>query len=127
MERREETLIEAKYRKNKIIIRDRFSSKSKSVNDLIRRVFYEIRKTITKYLKVYYQRETFGEEDANRYFSFDESLINHINGRQIYLIELTDNITKEFRYEFVENRDTNILKYFITSYVNKGNHIVTDG
>jgi len=95
--------------------------------NLIRRVFHEIRKTINKYLKIYYQSQAFGEENANRYFSCDESLINHINGRQIWLIGLTDNTSKELRCEFVDNRDANTLKYFITAYVNKGNHMVTDG
>ena len=31
------------------------------------------------------------------------------------------------RCEFVDNRDANTLKYFIIAYVNKGNHIVTNG
>ena len=73
--------------------------------NLIRRVFYEIRKTITKYLKIYYQSATFGEEDANRYFCrdcCDESFINHTNGRQTW------SLGSQIIYQ--KNFDANVLK-----------------
>ena len=52
-----------------------------------------------KYLKIEYQSNPLGEKDGNKYFSADESLINHYKGRQIWLLGICDNITKNFRIE----------------------------
>ena len=94
---------------------------------LTRKVYTELRRVFCKYLKIEYQSNPLGEKDGNKYFSADESLINHYKGRQIWLLGICDNITKNFRIEASYNRDATELKEFITSYVETGNKIVTDG
>ena len=94
---------------------------------LIRRVYKDIRKVICKSLKIEYQSTLLGNENEWKYYSADESLINHYNGKQIWLLGICDNNTKEFRIEASYDRDAETLKEFITSFVKKGNNIITDG
>lgn len=60
------------------------------------------------------------------FFPVDESIINHYHGKQIWLLRIRDNINKDFRIEGSFKRDTATMKAFITLYVEKGNHIITD-
>ena len=66
---------------------------------LIRKVFTEMRKIICKYLKIEYQSKPLGEKDAEKYFSVDESLINHYKGKKVWLLGISDNLSKDFRIE----------------------------
>ena len=54
-------------------------------------------------------------------------MINHYDGKQIWLLGICDNNTKEFHIEAAYNRNMNTLREFITSFVKKGNNIITDG
>ena len=86
-----------------------------------------MRKIISKYFKIIYQSELLGPLNGNGYYSVDESLINHYQGHQVWLLGIRDNNNKDFRVEGSFKRDTRTMEAFITNYVEKGNHIVTDG
>lgn len=49
------------------------------------------------------------------------------NNAQIRIVGITNNNTKDFRLEGVLVRDSNTLEKFVTKFVPKGTHIVTDG
>ena len=51
---------------------------------IIPKVFNEIKKIISKFLKINYQSGLLGEKNQNKYFSIDETLINHIEGKQVW-------------------------------------------
>ena len=93
----------------------------------VRNVYTEMRKIITKYLKILYQSERLGYKDLHKNFSVDESLINHSENRKIWLLGACDNETKEFRIEAAYTRDTATLKEFINTFIEPGNNIITDG
>ena len=56
----------------------------------------------------------------------DESLISHKNGRQLWLLGIIKNTSKEFRIEASFLRDIPTIKIFIKKFVETGNTIVTD-
>ena len=86
-----------------------------------------MREVICKYLKIFYQSEQLGTDGETEYFSVDESLINHFDGKQVWLIGICNNKTKDFRIEASYNRDAETLKAFIETYANKNSYIITDG
>lgn len=94
---------------------------------IVRNVYTEMSKIITKYMKILYQSERLGYKDQHKIFSVDETLINHFENRQIWLLGACDNETKEFRIEAVYNRDTETLKELISTFIEPGNNIITDG
>ena len=58
----------------------------------------------------------------------DNIVVTHkANGDQIWIIGCINNLTKDFRIEAAKNRNSNTLKNFITSYIDSGNKIITDG
>ena len=68
------------------------------------------------------------ERDADNIFSIDESLFTHnLKGEQVWVIGCVNNSTKDFRFEAVCNRNSETLQGFITSYIDRGNKIITDG
>ena len=93
----------------------------------IRRLYHEIRKIISKFIKNAYQSELLDTLNENLYYSGDESLINHYNGKQMWLLGIKDYLNEDFRIEGVFMRDTKPMKIFITQNVEKGNHIVIYG
>lgn len=68
-----------------------------------------------------------GELNANKYFSVDESLINRIDGKQVWLLGIIDNASKDFCFQAVFNRDAITIKSFISKNVEIGNNMVSDG
>ena len=69
-----------------------------------------------------------GEEDKNRFFSWDESLfLTDKNNNQICVIGAVDNITKDFRVDIASKRNEVVLKTFITNYIKKGNKLIIHG
>ena len=71
-----------------------------------------------------YNRELFGDVNQNGFFSVDECLFAHSNNKQVWILGIIDNTSKDFRLEGTFNRDTNSLKNFITKYVKTGNTII---
>ena len=49
------------------------------------------------------------------------------NNQQIWVIGVINNIMKNFRLKAKVLRDSEHLKKFVFSYINKGNVIITDG
>lgn len=95
-------------------------------NKLIKRVYKEMRIIICKTLKIEFQNILLGNENEGKYYSVDETLISHFEGKQILLLGICNNNTKEFRIEASYNRNMDTLREFITSFVKKGNYIITD-
>ena len=91
------------------------------------KIYKEFRNIIYQYMKIVYNSEVISTENNNDYFAVDESLINHINNKQVWLLGIINNNTKDFRIEGAYNRDTNTLSNFISTYVEKGNVIISDG
>jgi len=58
------------------------------------------------------QSNLLGEKTVTSFFSVDESLINHYNGKQVWLFGICDNIAKDFRLEESYNRNSATLKEF---------------
>ena len=77
-------------------------------------------------MKILYASESISSKNKNEFFSMDESLINHKKGRQIWLLGVINNQSKEFRIEGTFNRDASTIAKFIQNYIEKGNTIVFD-
>ena len=96
--------------------------------ETINNIYGEIRNVIGKYYNILYQSEILGEKDAHRNFSVDESLFCHNqNGEDIWVLGIVDNISKDFRLEITNQWNQQVLKKFITTYVETGNTIITEG
>ena len=94
----------------------------------VEKVYTAIRTVFKKYYSIVYQREVFGETNAHKYFSVDESLFcTDENKNHIWVLGIIDNTTKDFRLDIAYERNQNILKSFIMNYINRGNIIVCDG
>ena len=78
-------------------------------------------------MKIVYTNESICEANKNQYFSVDESLINHIDNKQVWLLGIINNSTKDFKIEPSYSRDSQILSNFINQYVKSGNTIISDG
>ena len=89
-------------------------------------IYNDIREILYKYLQIIYQDEKLGIKDANEFFSIDESLICHKDGKQLWLLGAVNNNTKSFRIEATFSRDTETIKKFINKFIEKGNTIITD-
>ena len=65
-------------------------------------------------------------ENNDEFFATDESEFTHLNGDQIWVLNLVNTTTKDFRLVVTKNRNTKTLQKFICKYVPPGNNIVTD-
>ena len=69
-----------------------------------------------------------GTENSFQFYSTDESLFSHdINVRKLWILDVTENSSKDFRTVLAFNRDSETLKTFITSNITKGNNWLNDG
>ena len=93
----------------------------------IYQIYSVIRNIIDNYLKFEYQLSSLADENEKGYFSIDESLIAHKNGKQIWLLGIIYNSTKDFRMEGTYERATDCIQKFICCNLKKGNNIITDG
>ena len=73
-----------------------------------------------------YETELISEINKNEFYAVDESLISHNNNKQIWLLGLINNSTKEFRIVASYKRDSLTLAAFIKKYIKTGNNIITD-
>jgi hypothetical protein len=53
---------------------------------------------------IVYASKPLGELNSGRYYSVDESLFNHIVDKQIWVLGIINNVTKNFRLEASLNR-----------------------
>lgn len=74
-----------------------------------------------------YKNEILEETNVHSFFLFDECLFSHSNNKQIWLIGIIDNKTKDFRSARDIFKRTICFKKNIIKYVKKGNCIVTLG
>lgn len=89
-----------------------YLKENKNINLSMRtllKVYVKLRDVINKYMKLIYESDKISTKNNRDYFSADESLINHKNNQQLWLIGIINNITKEFRIEASFNRDSNTL------------------
>ena len=94
----------------------------------IRRFCREMRKVIYLYYLFEFTVEEFSDEDTHKYYSVDESYFNKSRmGEQIWILEIMNNDTKNFRIVASKTRDGVTLKAFITCFIKRGNYIVSDG
>ena len=69
-----------------------------------------------------------GTENSFQFYSTDEILFSHdINAKQLWVLDDTENSSKDFRTALAFNRDSETLKTFITSNITKGNNWLNDG
>ena len=72
--------------------------------------------TIYYYYIIQYQTEEFGIQDNNDFYAADESLFTHHNNEQIWVLDIVNTDTKDFRILTVKNRDSDTLQNFITKF-----------
>lgn len=85
-----------------------------------------MRLIIARYIKDTYKVEYIAEENAGDCISINESFV-HDNQKQIWIIGMINNPTREIRLEISENRNSSTIKKIILNLIPKGNNIVTDG
>ena len=76
----------------------------------IQLIYTEIRRFFSKYYNIVYQSELLGYKNASKNFSVDESLfISDKDHNDIWVIEITDNGTKDFRIDISSKRNASVL------------------
>jgi len=94
---------------------------------LIRNIYTIIREILYYYYLIEYETEVFALENAHNHYSVDKSLFCHdLNGKQIWVLGITENETKNFRVVVSYNRDEDIIKTLITKVIPTGNIIISD-
>ncbi len=78
--------------------------------EIIEKVYTTIRTVFRKYYSLVYQSEVFGETNAHKYFSVDESFFCT---DEIWVLGIVDNISKYFRFDIAYEKK---LKYFKILY-----------
>ena len=96
-------------------------------SNAIREIYNEIRKTIYLYYILKYESEEFAQENRWAYYAAEESEFTHINNMAIWVVNVIDTNTKEFRLEVTKSREAINLKKFISKFIPPGNFIITDG
>ena len=91
------------------------------------KIYKKIREILYDYYNVVYETEPFAIENNDEFFATDESEFTHLNGDQIWVLNLVNTTTKDFRLVVTKNRNTETLQKFICKYIPPGNNIVTDG
>ena len=77
-------------------------------------------------MNIVYETELISEENKREFFSADESLFNHYNNDQIWLLGVVNNSTKQFRIVGTLSRDANAISKFIKKFILPGNIIISD-
>ena len=72
-----------------------------------------IRKTLYNYVFIKYETDIFDEENKWGYYATEESLFTPINNKQIWVLDIINTITKEFRIISTLSRGTSAIKIFI--------------
>ena len=66
-------------------------------NGLVLKVFQELRIIIQKYMYFVYNTELLGDVNQYGFFSVDESLFAHCKNKQVLILGIIDNTSKDFR------------------------------
>ena len=73
-----------------------------------------------------YQTEKLGLKDEHKIYSTDESPIGHKKGKQLWLLGIIKNTSKDFLIEASFYGDTPTIKKFINKFIDTGDTIVTE-
>ena len=93
----------------------------------IKEIYQKIREIIYRYYYILYQSEYLGERDSSDYYAIDESLFTHDKmGRQVWVIGIINNNTRDFRLEASLNRDSETMKKFLLKFIGSNNRIISD-
>lgn len=103
------------------------NKKIKIFETALLKVYSELRLIIYLYMKILYESEAISTKNNRDYFSVDESLINHINNKQIWLLSIINNTSKEFSIKVSYNRDSGTLANYIQKYIEIENTIISNG
>ena len=60
--------------------------------------------------------EEFGIEDNDEFYAADESLFTHHKNEKIWVLDIVNTNTKDFRILVSKNRDPDTLQEFITKF-----------
>ena len=107
-----------------------YLKENKNINISLRtllKVYSELRDVIYNYMKLLYESETISIKNNRDYFSVDESLINHKNKRQLWLIGIII-LQKNFVLKlhliemllYYQNLYINMLKFGIPLFLMDG-------
>ena len=96
---------------------------------VIREIYKEIKKSIYLYYILKYESEEFAQENRWAYYAADESEFTHIDNKSIWVVNVINTNTKEFRLEVTKSREAINLKKLklISKFIPPGNYIITDG
>lgn len=86
---------------------------------LVLNILKDMLKIISKYYDDIYKIEQIAQENGNDSLSIDESLFVHLENKQIWVVGIINNRTREITLFLVENTET--IKKILTKF------IVTDG
>lgn len=94
----------------------------------IREIYKKVRFVLYRYLYIYYQSELLANKNKNQNNAIDQSLFKHgKDWSHFQVIGAINIITKTFRNEPIKERNSTIIKTFIISYIEEGNHLICDG
>lgn len=71
-------------------------------------------------------REKLADFGENRGSLFDESLFAHLNGSQIWVIDIIDIFSHKIRLEISKERNSEIIRKIISKHIDKVNIIISD-
>lgn len=78
-----------------------------------------MRNIIYEYLNRIYQTDILGDLNTREFFCVEESLFSHKQNKQIWLLGIINNSTKEFRIEGTYSRDAITLEKILTNLFKK--------
>lgn len=93
----------------------------------INKILKWLRTAFAHYIKDIYWLNKLGKAQGGSNISIDESMFIHSNGKQILLIGIINNKTRNIRCDIFYTRNTVDMKLFINNYITKENDIITDG
>ena len=86
--------------------------------ETIRKIYNKLRKIIYDYYPIDYESSYIGFTNMRENVSISESLFTHLkSGEQVWLLGLINTRNKEFILQPTNNRSGDILKKFITKYI----------
>ena len=94
----------------------------------ILKILNNIRYCIAEYLKYAYKLvQKGGDPNSNRTVTIDETLITHIDSKQIWIVGAIDTTTKNVRLDVIPERNGHNLKIFVSNHILPGSNLTHDG
>lgn len=109
------------------VIKIKYNNVNINIKTIFKFMIY-IRKAIASYIKHIYQTEYIAALNGHESYSIDESLMNHEEQSQIWVVGVIKNSNlNNVRLNLTKIRNSSYLKRFVEGYVKKGNIIFRDG